>query len=276
MDAKPAVKRARKVGAVSGLEKVLLLHLAEKLGPAIDQVDVVGSGVMTVRDLVICMVDDKVASPSEVRAALIRLEALGFASLDESLRDARSKVGLTDTGLVAARRIKPGIGKPREVVLRLIDGPSRFAAHLETGSRDLDRDCNKSGVVLACFYLLAACRPTSANPLLAEDLDLGLTALAALGIGPKFGPGDRLSTSRESVVQALKTLRGFLALQNRPPDGRKGADEWVLEGAFPAVRVVARRKKKDLGDWSHLVRLITQALNHAREAQARRAREGNA
>jgi hypothetical protein len=248
------------VGGMAIREK-LLLDMARRFGPVIDQVESVGRACILARVWLAEMVEAGHGSPAEIRHELGTLLERGY--LATSLGD---YIGLTAKGLVAARVLEPGIGTPKRLRLVLPNRKRtpRFAAKFETGDDVLDGQLNRGGVVLACFYLLVAEQPERDYVLTLQWLVDNLPHLAALGIGPKYGRGDRITTTAETVSGAMELLGRVLPLQvtKDAADARQTA--WFLNGPLPAVDIVGPAWRGDELRWRHLWQLLTQELSERR------------
>ncbi|MGE3175260.1 MAG: hypothetical protein AB7O97_21725 [Planctomycetota bacterium] len=243
----------------------VLTHLAERLGPIIDQVDIVGPTSLPVRDVLEDLVDEGVGTPAELRCAMLDLSQEGLIGLrDDDLVSWTATVRLRARGLVEARKVQPGIGRPcHQVRLRLQKGGSGFLARFDTGCRERDRELNSSGVVLAVFYVLALEQPTSDAPLTVKRVQELGRKLAALGIGPKSGPGARVDTSDDTVRKALGQWTGVLKLESSlGEDGKKR--RWYLAGGFPEVRVTAPVTGESR-DWQILLQRLRQELRDRKQ-----------
>ncbi len=255
----------------------VLLHLAEALGPALDHVEIAQPALLRVSDVVGALRDAGVASPAEIRAAMLDLADSKLLSIeDESeLERSRGLIGLRSHGLVAARRVKPGIGRPRVIELELAPKPnSRFRARLKTDSKDLDKRINGSGVALACFYVLALLNPRQSNPTTVDALRGPLQDIAVLGIGRRRGPSRRLEPDDATVRKELIALGPVLGLSRvkREEDGR--SEEWYLPSGFPDVRVRAPRTAEHMQDWRSLLQELRNEMHdRARERERVEARE---
>lgn len=238
----------------------LLVQVAERLGPGLDVVDVTEEQGIKVRELVLACAKTGEATPAEVRAALLDLVDLGHLVPGGipnfgPLQGSRAEVRLTDRGLVAARRLRPGCGRSvTRVILRTRKRGGPLNAIISTGARDLDRQLNRSGTVLACFYLVAAEEPTRERPLVVEQCMQKLERLAVQGVARKSGPGEELASSAETVFSALEKLGAILPLRRGvdEKDGRR--DYFYLDGPWPEV-VVDPGAREHCADW--------QALRHA-------------
>lgn len=259
--------------APSKVERAVLRWLAERLGPAIDQVDVTGEATLAVRDVVAALVDAGVGTPSEIRAALLDLAERGEVGADKGLMLGASRVGLTDRGLVAARRLQPGIGRARQLTLRLNARGPEFAGRIETGEKALDARLRGSGVVLACFYALAYLRPEASRPVTIGELRDVLARLAVHGIGPRTGPGVRIETRHETIRDALETLTAVLPLAVVPheTDGRR--EQWVLTAPLPGVRMVVPPSRAHMRDWQQVVGQLRTLIGDGARARSRVAGE---
>ena len=250
------------------VEEKCLLFMARRQGPAIDQIDVVGDGGEFTRDVLAGLVDEDVGSPAELRVALEGLMESGATCYlgDRELYTRHSRIGLTARGLMLAREIEPDVGMPEtlRLVLRSSKTPSRFAARFETGSKERNRELNAGGVALACFYLLAIEKPRPEAPVTLEWFGERLPALAALGVGPKRGPGSRLTTSRDTITRNLTLLqtifRGSLHLASAEDGGDQRVRRWSLTGPFPEVRMMVPRSRHEERSWDVFLPLLRQAF----------------
>lgn len=234
----------------------VLLFLAEKLGPAVDRIDVASPELAT-RDLVVAMVERQVGSPAEVRASLIDLIEMEyvFAGRNGDIDSVHGCVGLTPHGLVAARLVQPDVSKLR--LLRLVLPGSRnapeFAAKFDTGRPVIDRKLNASGLTLVCFYLLAIEQPSLQHPATLDWFAERVPCFAIGGLGPKSGRGLRLEAGKESVSEALhllaEALRNILPLKVQEDDRDGRRNFWFLDAVFPEVRMVVPRKRAEFRDW---------------------------
>lgn len=237
----------------------LLVLIAERLGPSLDQVDVTDGAGLLLHDLVLEVVQQNWASPSEVRAAIEELEERGFVHVpaarvpQPNLLDGSRPVGLRDRGLVAARRLQPDCGRPVGTVVLCMTGERRapfFGARIETGDETRD-EALKPGLALACFYVVAALRPTKDKPLVVEECRDAFLRFARHGIGPRSGPGTRLQPSAESIRRALSTLEPTVRLRKAWQREDKRRDHWFLAAPFPEVRVQAKTSRH-FADWRSL------------------------
>ena len=255
---------SRKATNCLGPHDQVLLHLARATGPAIDQVDIVIDSHIPVRDLVLELVEDEVATPGEVRACLDDLERDGLASVRGSLisPDSEAQVSIRPRGLVAARKFVSDVGRPETLKLTL-DTRSQdgsFNARFDTGSKERDRELNGSGVVLAIFYLVAMERPSVARPLTVSSMREDLEILCGMGLGPKRGPGTRTSVSADAIRDSLgvleTALRSHLPLRRKAAEHDKRAVFHYLRGPFPEVRLVATERRSDARSWSRFLSLL--------------------
>jgi hypothetical protein len=230
--------------AMSPLSRDVLLQVAQRLGPEIDRVDVEGPlENVPVRDLLLQF--EQHARPVEVRAAILDLIERGWLSGNpqSELLLAQDSVGLRVRGLIAAIRLQKDCGRSVGLVTLQMRPPKEgvFAARIDTGNKERDRGLNKSGTVLAALYVVGALRPRKTAPLRLADCSDYFSRLAILGIGPKTGPGDRTTVTRESIARAIGELSPVVGLMPT----HDGTDErfagWYLKSAFPDVRIVGAR-----------------------------------
>lgn len=238
--------KSRSSGAVDGnaywtLADRLLLRIAGELGPRLDRIDVDADlGGLRVRELLFEFVRDGGPWPTEVRVALLDLAERGLLQLSErpNILDPEGEVYLSLRGLVAARRLVPGHGRPRSCVSLSMRKNALFDARFETGNKELDRRLNAAGLALAAFYVLAVKQPSRDQPLLLLDCGPAFVRLALHGIGVKSGPGTRLVPSSDSIVGAFERLRLVLRLKETSWREDKRQRGWYLDGPFPEVRIV--------------------------------------
>lgn len=243
----------------------VLVAVAGRLGPELDRIDVdVSLEGVKVRDLVVEFATGGATSPTEVRVALLDLIEQGrLMSNPLSILSPDASVGLSLRGLLAARAIEPGCGRPvGSITLRMKDHRrcGLFGAYLETGQKGLDAELNRSGLTLAAFYVLGALKPTKERPLMLATCRPYFVRLAKLGVGPKSGPGHRLVVGRESITKALTQVARVAGACKvaRPEDGRSSG--WFLQGSFPEVRV-AGATGPQCRDWTWLQRTLQDAIN---------------
>lgn len=238
----PRRRRVRSA-ACTGLGSIarkVLVSVARRLGPELDRIDVESwREGLRVRDLLVeC--NAKAGSPTAVRVALLDLVERGFLTVQ--LGDVLSPdafAWITLRGLLAAREIEPGCGKPvSHVTLKMRAGAkgSMFAARIETEDAEWDAAVNASGLALAAFYVLGVVKPLKAQPLVLAECQRSFVRLAVLGVGPKSGPGDRLVPSLESIAKAVELLRPVVPIA-ADKSGDKRRTGWFLSDPFPEVRV---------------------------------------
>ena len=227
---------------LGALAQEVLVSVAWRLGPELDRIDV-GSWRegLKVRDLVVEFTA-KAGSPTAVRVALLDLIERGFLTVpmgDVLSPDAFAEITLR--GLLAAREIEPDCGKPVALVtlrMRAKAKKSLFAARIETVDAEWDAKVNRSGLALAAFYVFGVTKPSEAQPLVLAECQPFFVRLAALGVGPNSGPGERLVPSLESVAKAVQLLRPVVPIA-ADKSGDKRRTGWFLSASFPEVRVTA-------------------------------------
>lgn len=221
----------------------VLLAVAQRLGPAIDQIEMPERiDAWTVRDLLIAAPGLGISgSPAEIRGALLDLHDEGLVFLtSEELRSPDDSVALRTRGLLAARKLDPKCGQPTTPITLVMKRGRKagvFDARLVTGDKDRDHELNKSGAALAAFYVLAARRPTQEHPLWLRDCAPMFARLARLGVGPKVGPGVRILVGSETMRKAIERWADLLALRTVRTDNDSRFIGWHLDGPFPGVRV---------------------------------------
>lgn len=234
----------------------VLVAVAKRLGPHMDRLDVEAhGGDVSVRELVMSGIKDGARTPTEVRVAILDLVEQGHVTIPwGDVLGPDSRLRLTLRGLLAARVIEPGCGRPVATVSLRMKDPRRgglFAAALDTGNKQQDRMLNHSGLALAAFYILGALRPTEEHPLFLTECRPYFIRLAGLQVGPKSGPGMRLAPALDSIAKAIDHICPVVKARRTAAteDGR--ATAWVLSSAFPDVRIVGARGPQ-YRDWSWL------------------------
>ena len=235
----------------------LLLWVAARLGPALDQLDVDPRREgAKVRDALVAFCVPGGPSPTEVRGAFLDLvdagALLGYEEDSVCLPDAKVQLGVR--GLLAARRLSPDVGRAaRGITLRMKPWKrcGVFGAWLDTGSKERDKKLNASGVCLAAFYVLAAEEPSKAHPLELGRCSWKFARLAALLVAPKSGPGVRVMPSEESIREALDEVSRVVPLECERDTNDRRRVQWFLREPFPEVRITGAGGSQ-FEDWSRM------------------------
>lgn len=241
--------------AFEKLKERVLIHVARQLGPALDVVDVTNHDRLRVRQVLLDFEAAKdPATPAEIRAAMhawIEAGCLVSGGIDRSgtLLQNVSEVGLTCRGLVEARRVEPGCGRPTKVLtLRTVRAKHMLHARIETDSEDRDRALNKSGTALAALYVLLTVEPTKEKPLVVAECEPYFERLAVHGVDRRSGPTTESGISPEAIRRALLLLQGLLPLRRGYFGEDERRDYYYLDGPMPEIRLVAG-DRRHCGDW---------------------------
>lgn len=205
-------------------------------------------------------------TPAEVRALLLDLidDGLigrGFGAEDEDLLHEASTVVLRVRGLRAARALEPGCGRgatPFELVPR--KGKHPIDLRIRTGDKDWDKSLSRAGTSVAALLVFGARAPKRAEPLVVADIREDVEKLTRFGVGPKFGPGERVSVSDEALRKGIERLEGLVPIERETTKGDARRAGYYLGGAFPQISVL-RGVVPTLDSWPRLCHAVRCLLD---------------
>ena len=257
--------RSKKLPAVPPLDLVpelreaVLLKLAEDLGPSLDVLDV--AVVAERRELAVVseFVQQDGPTPAEVRVALKDLKSLGCVEFTDL-----GTVRLSMHGLVLARRIRPEVGRPKTPLLRfeLQTEEKGSWGILKMGVDGIDATLRRSGVHLACFVIFHVRGLSVRDRLSLDDVGEELQKLAARGLGPRSGPGDRMKVSKSSISKALDDLARWrlLLLKQAHDDRDERSRRYWVDGPMPSVVFSKPESRLDPDNWRDYIAGIASYL----------------